>query len=301
MELQNKKKWAAAAGAVLACILAAAGLRGMSGAPGQGGESAAQREVREAAQGAEGSQGGQDAVQGAEGSGGQSGPDAIRGVIEEGKISQEELQMVSQLYQVLEQGNLEEGAKILVEQEELFARLFYETLGGAKALFDGSGFQEDIEGNGMVFVSSAAVFKGSFQAGKPQGNCLALQAFQLEKPRYDYALGLWNQGRMEGEGRVGYCYYQEAPDGETEAVDRQGNFQADRMDGMVNYTTFSQAEGQTTWEIQVTEGMISMDERWTYDGQMDDYHLPSKQNPGKVYAVSSEEIQEALWVNLLTW
>ena len=54
----------------------------------------------------------------------------------------------------------------MVEQEELFGELFYETLGGKRWMYDGRRFQENIQGNGMVLTSSAAVFKGSFQEGR---------------------------------------------------------------------------------------------------------------------------------------
>lgn len=217
------------------------------------------------------------------------------------KLSEQEQQAVELLFETLEEGKIKEGAAILVEQEELFGELFYETLGGKRWMYDGRRFQENIQGNGMVLTSSAAVFKGSFQEGRPQGNGLALQAFCLEKPRYDYATGFWEQGRMNGQGEIGYCYYEGAPQGEIEEVSRSGNFKEDRMDGMAVYTTFSGQEGKTSWELQIQEGKIVMDDRWTYDEEEGDFHLPSKQGEGKVYAVSAEEIEEGLWGNLLVW
>lgn len=73
------------------------------------------------------------------------------------------------------------------------------------------------------------------------------------------------------------------------------------MDGMVRYTTFSRQEGKTSWDIQIRDGKILLDQRWSYDGAAGDYHLSSSQEDGKVYAVKPEEIEEALWVNLLVW
>ena len=104
---------------------------------------------------------------------------------------------------------------------------------------------------------------------------------------------------MNGQGEIGYCYYEGAPQGEIEEVSRSGNFKEDRMDGMAVYTTFSGQEGKTSWELQIQEGKIVMDDRWTYDEEEGDFHLPSKQGEGKVYAVSAEEIEEGLWGILL--
>ena len=216
-------------------------------------------------------------------------------------LSGEEQESLDLLFAALEEGNLENGAEILIHREELFAKLFYETLEGEKWLYDGSRFSQEIQGDGMVLTSSAAVFKGSFQNGYPQGNGLALQAFHMEKPRYDYTVGFWEQGKMNGTGETGYCYYKGAPEGETTEVARRGNFKEDRMDGMVRYTTFSRQEGKTSWDIQIQDGKILLDQRWSYDGAAGDYHLSSSQEDGKVYAVKPEEIEEALWVNLLVW
>lgn len=217
------------------------------------------------------------------------------------KLTHQEQQAVDLLYEALEEGKLKEGAVILAEQEELFGELFYETLGGERRLYDGRQFQEKLQGNGMVLISPAAVFKGSFQEEGPQGNCLALQALYLEKPRYDYASGVWEMGRMNGKGETGYCYYDGAPQGEAEEVSRRGNFKDDKMDGTAVYTTFSRQEGETSWELEIREGKIVIDGRWSYDEAGEDYHLPSNQEEGKVYAVRKEEMEEGLWANLLVW
>ena len=220
---------------------------------------------------------------------------------EKPQLKPEEERAMKELYQALESEGLEAGARILIEKEEIFASLFYETLEGKRRLFNGESFAAGTEGEGMVLTSSATVFKGTFGPEGPEGNGLALRAFLLEKPRYDYSVGVWERGKMNGPGETGYCYYEGAPEGEPEEVTREGTFRDDRMEGEVLYTTVSPEEGQTSWEIQTEGGRVILDERWLPDEAGGLYHLPSLRDEGKVYAISPEEAESPSWGNLLIW
>lgn len=220
---------------------------------------------------------------------------------EQMELSLAEEQAAKDLYESLEQGDLEKSARILVEREEIFVTLFYDTLGAEKWLFDGSDFTDEIRGKGMVLTSSATAFKGTFGDNGPMGNCVAFQAFHLEEPRYDYSIGNWENGKMNGKGQTGYCYYEGAPQGEPEEVVRRGVFREDRLDGQVLYSTSSLKEGKTSWEIQVDHGAVVIDEGWSKDGESELYYLPSLQDQAKAYAISEKEAADSSWGNVLVW
>ena len=106
---------------------------------------------------------------------------------------------------------------------------------------------------------------------------------------------------MNGQGEIGYCYYEGAPQGEIEEVSRSGNFKEDRMDAWQFIPPSADRKEKLPGNCRFRKGKIVMDDRWTYDEEEGDFHLPSKQGEGKVYAVSAEEIEEGLWGNLLVW
>ena len=76
----------------------------------------------------------------------------------------------------------------------------------------------------MVFTTAGTVYYGTFKAGKPEGQCTALQVVDLDAPRYDYSQGIWKDGRMEGKGHTGYCYFERSPEGEARDICKTGTF-----------------------------------------------------------------------------
>lgn len=186
-------------------------------------------------------------------------------------------------------------------EEELFVELFYEKMDGRRYLFDGQNLKEEIDGEGMVLTKAGTVFYGSFQGGRPHGLCLALQVVDLEAPRYDYADGLWQNGVMEGEGSTGYCYYQGGPMEEARAVCRKGQFSGNLMEGQITYRTTNDKKEATVWNITVKDGVVVLDDRWTYLEDRRGYQLMATDNDSHAYVLGEDQAWQPMWANILQW
>ncbi len=102
-------------------------------------------------------------------------------------LDERQLITVSDIMKALEKGNLKEAAAVMVREEDMLADMFYTVMDGGRYLYDGSSFRSDIDGRGMVFTKAGTVYYGTFKAGKPEGQCTALQVVDLDAPRYDYS------------------------------------------------------------------------------------------------------------------
>ena len=55
----------------------------------------------------------------------------------------------------------------------------------------------------------------------------------VDSPRYNYSDGIWENGKMNGQGTTGYCYYENVPQGEYAWAVKTGVFADDQMEGDV--------------------------------------------------------------------
>ena len=208
---------------------------------------------------------------------------------------------VAQIMAELKLGKLEEAAKIMEVREETFQELFYGTMGGERYLFDGEVFRKDINGEGLVFTKAGTVYYGTFKNGKPEGTCTALQVVNLDAPRYDYSQGLWKNGKMEGKGHTGYCYYGRIPRGEARDICKTGTFSGDMMEGGVVYTSMNGKNRTSTWKLTVKGGVAVTDDRWDYNGSTGEYLLLSENDDNHAYVLGEDQITQPMWQNLLVW
>lgn len=216
-------------------------------------------------------------------------------------LDQDQDALAGDIMKALNEGNLEKAAGIMEREEETLQDLFYTTMEGRRYLYNGEGLSEEIEGQGMVFTMAGTVYYGTFQDGKPEGQCTALQVVNLDAPRYDYSEGLWKDGRMEGKGHTGYCYYQWSPEGEVRDICKTGTFSEDLMDGEVTYTSMNDENETVTWKLEVDRGVVVTDERWVYSESTEEYQLLSEDSDNHAYVLGEEQIKLPVWKNLLVW
>lgn len=216
-------------------------------------------------------------------------------------LSKKETSVLRELISALENRKLKEASIVISREEELFVELFYEKMDGRRYLFDGQNLKAEIDGEGLVLTKAGTVFYGSFQGGRPHGSCLALQVVDLEAPRYDYADGLWQNGVMEGEGSTGYCYYQGGPIEEARAVCRKGRFSGNLMEGKVTYRTTNDKKEAAVWNITVKDGVVVLDDRWTYLKDQREYQLMATDNDSHAYVLGEDQARQPMWANILQW
>lgn len=216
-------------------------------------------------------------------------------------LREEERDVLEEIASSMKERDLREAARIMNRQEEILVSLFYETMDSQRYLYDGMELKGEIEGEGMVLTKAGTVFYGSFQDGMPHGTCLALQMVELDAPRYDFADGIWQNGRMEGEGHTGYCYYENVPPGEAGDVCRKGEFSGDLMEGEITYITTNDKNEDSTWKFTVKDGKVEIDESWNYLEKSGEYQLMSLEDDSHAYVMGEEQMGLAVWANQLRW
>lgn len=217
------------------------------------------------------------------------------------ELNEQERAAVQRLAAAVKSGNKERIASELLADGDTLSWLYYETFGEERYRYDGTEFRTDLTGEGMVLTGAASVFYGSFGENGPEGRCTALQAVELEKPRYDYSEGIWKDGRMDGAGVSGYRYYQGPPQGEAEEIRREGRFVRGKMEGTITYRNTGSDGVTATYTMEVKEGVTQPDDRWIPGPEEGVYHLEADDNPAYAYALTEEEMKQPRWVNLLVW
>ncbi len=217
------------------------------------------------------------------------------------ELSQDEKQLLEDLQSSMETKDMTQTAKLLDKKQEVLAELFYGTFEGQRFLYDGTGLSEDIEGTGLVMTMPEVVFYGNFENGQPQGSCLALQFINVDSPRYNYSDGIWDNGKMNGQGTTGYCYYENVPQGEYAWAIKTGNFVDDQMEGDITYEIKGSDETISHWNILISQGKIQLDDRWTHLDDMGEYQLMSSDSVSHAYVIADDQIEQLLWMNLLGW
>lgn len=228
-------------------------------------------------------------------------------------LDAEETQMFSELHAAMAMGECSEAARILNDMEAEWENITAETLGGTIWFYQESVTEDGktvrtmepvsgkTEGTGLVVTRYNTAFYGSFLGGMPEGTCLALQAMVLDEPRYTFAEGEWKEGKMNGEGRTGYCYYANAPESGFVMTEKEGNYQDDLLEGPFVYRTESGGGETFTWKMEASGGVIVLTDSWNYSSYLKEYTLSSEEDSQRSYVLSEDRAKSVMWNNLIYW
>lgn len=227
-------------------------------------------------------------------------------------VNEEEEALLNSLCQAMEKKELDQAAEILNSQEELLKTLVQETLGGKKYLYwqeenagEPTGHMEEItgetEGKGLAVTRFNTAFFGEFSRGKPEGNCTAVQAMVLAEPRFTYADGEWKNGKMNGHGKTGYRYYENAPEAGFVMAEKEGRYQENLLEGDFAYTTENAKGERLCWNIQAKNGVTVLSEEWIFHKNSGTYMLPSGEDSERAYVLSESQAETIMWNNLIVW
>lgn len=216
------------------------------------------------------------------------------------ELSDSQIQLLDGIESAVRGKNLETAARMMAEHGERLWVLFYDLLDGQPYLYHDGILQKKLEGQGLLIRRPTSVYVGNLLDGKPEGEGTALQVVELEYPRYDYSSGTWKDGEMNGEGGIGYRYYDGAGD-ENQAAWREGTFVDDRMDGKLTYSTTNGAGETSTWSMTAEAGKLVIDDRWIFDEEKGIYQLMSNEENGNAYVVGKEVVEETRFQNLIPW
>ncbi|MBT9777567.1 hypothetical protein GPL15_13755 [Clostridium sp. MCC353] len=216
-------------------------------------------------------------------------------------ISDEERSLLILLEEHLKNTDLPAAAALLNDNEQAFRDLYYTAMGGKPYFFDGQETGFEAKGEGICFQSYSTVFFGNFGEEGLDGPGLALQAIRLDHPRYDYSAGNWEHGLLNGKGIIGYSYYEGINEEEAREIKKEGTFVRDLMDGPVTYTSVNAKGVETVWKFTAENGVTVMDDKWQYDPDKKEYHLPSELDGSRIYMQEESSLQEVRWKNMIPW
>ena len=228
-------------------------------------------------------------------------------------VSKIEEELLSTIYETMVNERYADTARILNENEKMFTELLAETFSGEKYCYWETEYENgtvirsleplSINGNmeGMVLTRYNTIFYGTFENGKPEGECHAIQAMILDEPRYTFAEGIWKSGKMNGKGRTGYHYYLGAPSNGFVMTDKSGIYVDNLLDGEFVYQTENVLGEKLSWEIEAEKGVTVLSEVWTYFPFRKEYMLGAQEDTARAYVLSEEKAGALLWNNLVTW
>ena len=213
--------------------------------------------------------------------------------------------------------DLEGAARVLNENDTAFQDLFFGKLADETCLYSspvdaqgadphtGGVMKDEADGHGLVFQRAGTIFYGDFKDGKPSGQCVALQAITLDEGvRYDYSVGTWTDGVMDGAGECGYDYYEGVTGDGAKKTVKKGNFADDLMEGEISYTSVNGDGESTSWTMTVENGVIVPDARWISDTSDDGtpvFRLMADTDDVHAYVVEADAMKEARWKNMIEW
>lgn len=249
--------------------------------------------------------------------------------VHEISLTYTEEQLLNLLEGKMHANDLEGAARVLNENDTAFQDLFFGKLADETCLYSspndseggfpysppvdaqgadphtGGVMKDEADGHGLVFQRAGTIFYGDFKDGKPSGQCVALQAITLDEGvRYDYSVGTWTDGVMDGAGECGYDYYEGVTGDGAKKTVKKGNFADDLMEGEITYTSVNGNGESTSWTMTVENGVIVPDARWISDTSDDGtpvFRLMADTDDVHAYVVEADAMEEVRWKNMIEW
>lgn len=249
--------------------------------------------------------------------------------VHEISLTYTEEQLLNLLEGKMHANDLEGAARVLNENDTAFQDLFFGKLADEMCLYSspvdseggsphsapidpqgadphtGGVMKDEADGHGLVFQRAGTIFYGDFKDGKPSGQCVALQAITLDEGvRYDYSVGTWTDGVMDGAGECGYDYYEGVTGDGAKKTVKKGNFADDLMEGEISYTSVNGDGESTSWTMTVENGVIVPDARWISDTSDDGtpvFRLMADTDDVHAYVVEADAMEEVRWKNMIEW
>ena len=237
--------------------------------------------------------------------------------VHEISLTYTEEQLLNLLEGKMHANDLEGAARVLNENDTAFQDLFFGKLADETCLYSspvdaqgadphtGGVMKDEADGHGLVFQRAGTIFYGDFKDGKPSGQCVALQAITLDEGvRYDYSVGTWTDGVMDGAGECGYDYYEGVTGDGAKKTVKKGNFADDLMEGEISYTSVNGEGESTSWTMTVENGVIVPDARWICDTSDDGtpvFRLMADTDDVHAYVVEADAMEEVRWKNMIEW
>ncbi len=215
--------------------------------------------------------------------------------------------LLENLLEELGREDLEAAGRRMNRSQEKLAEIFYDVSGGKACRFVPGTNQKpamlewELSGTGLVLKGPGLIFYGDITEEGLNGQGVSLKFSGTGRPRYDYAIGIWKNGRLNGQGTIGYHYYEGTGGEEVMKVEKEGIFQNDCLDGPFTYKSTNGDGQESVWTMKADKGILVLNENWEYLEDKMEYRLKSDENQSHVYVMPESIVSQILWINLLVW
>lgn len=198
--------------------------------------------------------------------------------------------------------NIHQAARQLEEKWENLEEIFAEMPSEVILYIEKGRLVDSLEGMGLAVRGDKTCFYGNFQKGKPEGVCTAISC--KGGFGYQYSMGIWKDGQMEGLGITGNVYLNRKDSLADQKITEDqisGIFFEDKLDGSFSYQQIDGRGADRWWAITAHQGRTCLDKRWRFKEEMAEYSLLSEKEEGAVFIVPKNEMHKVWWKNRVPW
>lgn len=219
----------------------------------------------------------------------------------DGLLEGEVREAYQKLFEALSDEKYGEAADCLYAQEDILESFYETTLGGECYLYDGESLKKEDSGYGLLVNQSGIAYLGDWKNGLPDGEGTAIRVLVLDDIRYDLSSGGWKEGKMNGDGVTGYCYYNGVEEPRIREIWKKGTFEENLMSGEIAYSSINAAGEEIQWKILAEGGKTVVDERWTASEENTQFRLSSETSDLHDYVLQAGRTDEVMWKNMVEW
>lgn len=216
-------------------------------------------------------------------------------------ISEEEKEVLKAIYLPMSEGLFEIPASIIISNSNILENLYINTLKDEAYIFDGENILQLDEAKGSrkyLLISDISTFYyGYIKNSLPNGEGNIINAYAADYNRYNYSLGNWVDGKLNGVGESGSAAFGEFPENTTTLYAIKGDFTDDILNGEIQLD-ITDEKGQTnTYLLNSYEGISVIDEKLFHNEAMARYELSSLEDESQKYSIKDAEINDKKWIN----
>lgn len=219
-------------------------------------------------------------------------------------LRREDLDYLQELETFIAGVSVHQAARQLARDEErLYAirESVSQVLGNETLYICGGRPVSSLTGMGLAVREDHTCFYGNFREGRPEGVCTAIACFHGKTSGYEYSMGIWKNGRMEGLGITGkYSWKNEEKERGTQEQ-TSGVFQEDYLDGQLTYEQIDPQGRSCWWEIRAEEGRTCLDQRWIFRPALGEYRLLSEKEKRAFFVLPQNLLEQVWWENRVPW
>lgn len=220
------------------------------------------------------------------------------------ELTDEELNMFDIIYKDFVYGSYNLAAIDIINSYSILDGLLNEKLSDGKYIYDGKEVKKldiNYSGQGLVFLGSSMAYFGEFSNGMPNGKIYGIFAYEADAKRYDYINAEFKAGKANGYGDTGYIYLNTSGDNEVLSVHRIGEFKEDLLNGTIRYELKDDKGAEDIWEIDVKDGVIVLNDKWSFDEEKKIYRIKSSNQTENEIEINQEDINKERFKNSILW